>query len=625
MPAGYHGTILHVDLGTGALTTERPTPSFYRHLMGGSAMGAAYCHRLVPRGGRALEPDNVLVLAGSVVTGAAVSGASRLTAVARSPLTDALGDSQCGGAFAAGLKLSGFDGVVVCGRAPGPCYLLIHDGKAQLRPAEQLWGLETAEAEAAIRDELAPLKVEVLQCGPAGERGVRFAALITMSSRACGRTGLGAVMGSKNLKAVVVAGRSRPVMADPEAVNALARWGAEHYEGSAVYGIGTFGTASVVRSQNAAGGLPTRNWQSGAFDGWESLDGKRYSETILKGRHTCTACTIRCKRVVEAVGEPFAVRPVYGGPEYETLGMFGSGCGIADLPTVARANQLCNAFGMDTISCGATIAWAIECFERGLIALEDTGGQPLHFGDGAAVLELVDQIGRREGFGRLLGEGSARAAQVLGRGTETLLTTVKRQEMPAHMPQVKRALGLVYAVNPFGPDHESSAHDPTYAGYPQRMAELGLVDPQPNAVLNREKVRFARLTGLLYACQDSLSVCSFAFGPAWQLFGPSQLVELVRAVTGWDVTLAELMRVGERRLNLFRSFNAREGFGPGDDRLPDKLFVPLQGGASDGVALDRVEMEQAVRWYYEDAGWDAVTGAPSPEKLRALGLEAILA
>ena len=259
--------------------------------------------------------------------------------------------------------------------------------------------------------------MEVLQCGPAGERGVRFSALITMSSRACGRTGLGAVMGSKGLRAVVVAGRRRPVMANPEAVNALARWGAEHYETSGVYGIGAFGTASIVRSQNAAGGLPTHNWQSGDFHGWESLDGKHYTETILTGRHSCYACTIRCKRIVEVAGEPFDVRPAYGGPEYETLGMFGSACGIADLPTVARANQLCNAYGMDTISCGATIAWAIETFERGLLTVEDTGGLHLRFGDGAAVLQLVEQIGRREGFGWLLGEGSARAAQALGRGT----------------------------------------------------------------------------------------------------------------------------------------------------------------------------------------------------------------
>jgi len=284
---------------------------------------------------------------------------------------------------------------------------------------------------------------------------------------------------------------------------------------------------------------------------------------------------VRCKRVVEVTEGPFPVNPRYGGPEYETLAALGSYCGVADLVAVARANQLCNMYGMDTISCGATVAWAMDCFERGLIALQDTHGIALRFGNAEALVHVVERIGKREGFGRVLGEGSARAAEALGVGQE-LVVAVKNHELPAHMPQVKRSLALIYAVNPFGADHQSHEHDPSYNESPQRMAELDLLDPQPVDVLNAEKVRFALYTQYLYSCLDSVNVCQFVWGPAWQLYGPSQLVEAVRAVTGWNVSLWELMKVGERRLNLLRAFNAREGVGAEADTVPPKLLIPLR-------------------------------------------------
>jgi aldehyde:ferredoxin oxidoreductase len=345
------------------------------------------------------------------------------------------------------------------------------------------------------------------------------------------------------------------------------------------------------------------------------------ADTILKERDTCYACTVRCKRVVEVKEGPYRADPRYGGPEYETLSTFGSYCGIDDLKAVATANQLCNQFGMDTISCGATIAWAMDCYENGLLTTDDTGGMELPFGDPAVMVRLTEMIARREGIGDLLAEGSARAAARLGRGSEELVVAVKGQEVPAHMPQVKRSLALIYAVNPFGADHQSSEHDPSWKAHPARLAEIGLTDPpQPNKVLNESKVRFALQTQYAYSCLDSVNMCQFVFGPAWHLYGMAQLAETVQAVTGWPVTVEELMRVGERRLNMLRAYNAREGIGREADTLPKKMQKALIGGKSDGISVTAEEVEQAKDIYYAMAGWDVATGNPTRAKLEELEL-----
>jgi aldehyde:ferredoxin oxidoreductase len=275
-------------------------------------------------------------------------------------------------------------------------------------------------------------------------------------------------------------------------------------------------------------------------------------------------------------------------------------------------------YGLDTISCGATIAWAMDCFEHGLLTLEDTDGLDLRFGNAQALVRMVEAIGEREGLGRILGEGSVRAAEILDVGRD-LVVAVKGQELPAHMPQVKRGLGFMYTVHPGGADHTIMEHDPGYMGYPERMAELGLLDPVPSDVLNGEKVRYVVYSHRLLSCVDSLCMCKFVFGPAWQLYGPSQMVEAVRAITGWNVSLWELMKVGERRTNLLRAFNSREGVGREADTVPPKLFVPLEGGPTDGVAVTPEEMEGAKELYYQVVGWDA-DGHPTRAKLEELAL-----
>jgi aldehyde:ferredoxin oxidoreductase len=621
MPHGYNGKILHVHLDNLTLETETPPESFYRELMGGSAMGATYLLQNTPANADPLGPENTLALMLGVTTGAPISGQSRLTAVAKSPLTDGVGDSQCGGFIPAELKFAGFDGIVVHGAAQKPVYLWIHDGVAELRLADHLWGKTTGEVDDLLKEELGDPRIQVMQAGIAGENGVRYAAIINMANRANGRTGMGAVMGAKKLKAIAVRGKQRPSLADKKGLNELARWGSVNFEDSDVYGLGLFGTAEVLSYQQSDGGLPTQNWRSGSFEGWQSIDGKIMAKTILKERDTCYACTVRCKRVVEVTEGPYPVEQRYGGPEYETLATFGSYCGIDNLEAVAYANQLCNAYGMDTISCGATIAWAMDAFEAGLLTLEDTGGLELRFGDHQMMTRLVEMIARREGFGDLLAEGSARAAQKIGRGSEDLVVAVKKQELPAHMPQVKRSLGLIYAVNPFGADHQSSEHDPSYEDYPERMKQIGLTNPQPADNLNAEKVKYAYTTQCLYSAMDSVNVCQFVYGPAWHLYDAEQLAQMISLVTGWDVSVDELLVVGERRLNLLRTFNAREGIGRADDKLPKKMFQPLKGGASDGVAVTEAEFETALDMYYELAGWDVATGMPTKEKLEKLGFD----
>ncbi|RME85552.1 MAG: aldehyde:ferredoxin oxidoreductase [Caldilineae bacterium] len=588
--------------------------------MGGSALGAYYLLKHTPAGADPLGPENTLTLALSVLTGAPISGQSRMTAVAKSPQSGAVGDSQCGGFFPAELKFAGFDAIVLHGRASEPLYLWVHDGEAELRPAGHLWGKTTGEVEDLIFDELGDDKIQVLQAGIAGENGVRFAALMNMANRANGRTGMGAVMASKNLKAVAVRGKQRPPLPDSKQLNQLARWGAKEFPESDVYGLGVLGTAEVVMPQNRAGGLPTRNWESGYFENAEAISGQRMAETILKERDTCYACTVRCKRVVEVHDGPHSVDPRYGGPEYETLSTLGSYCGIDDLEAIAYANQLCNMYGLDTISCGATIAWAMDCFEHELITVEDTGGIELRFGNAEAMVTMVEQIAHRQGFGNLLAEGSARAAAQIGRGTEELVVAVKGQELPAHMPQVKRSLALIYAVNPFGADHQSSEHDGAYKAYPERMAMLDLTNPQPTKILNEEKVRYALRTQWLYSALDTFNLCQFVFGPAWQLYGPDHIVQAVRLITGWEVEVDDLLKVGERRLNLLRAFNAREGIGREQDTLPKKLTKALRGGKSDGLFVTFEEVEQAKDIYYEMAGWDVATGTPTRAKLESLDL-----
>jgi len=573
-------TVYHVDLGRGTIETKTLPEDVYRKYPGGSALAAYLLLQSIPVGADPLGPDNVLVMAVSPLTGLAISGQSRMTACARSPLTGAIGDSQCGGFFPAEMRAAGADAIVFTGQAKEPVYLWLNDGKAELRPAKHLWGKVTAEVDSLLKKEIGDEKVEIAQIGPAGENLVRFAAIMNMVNRANGRTGLGAVMGSKRLKAVVVRGSKWPKPAAPEAFRGLVKRLKELQEANpGIVWFGQYGTPGVLAIQDKVGGQPTRNYTEGLFEHAKDIDGSTLAKTILKERDTCYACVVKCKRTVEVHEPGLDIDPVYGGPEYETLTFFGSMCGVGDLKLLSKASADANMYGMDTISAGATIAWAMDAKQKGLL---DDKGLGLAFGDGQSVLRAIEAIALRRGAGDLLAEGSLRAAKTLGQAAVDLTVTVKGQELPAHMPQHKRSLGLVYAVNAFGADHQSSEHDTALRAKPgtlqrRRLEELDIAGDLALTDLSDAKVRFAFRSQCFYSALDTLGLCQFVWGPSWQLYGPSETVELVRSGTGWQATMDELLEIGERKINLMRAFNAREGIGKAADVLPKKLFQPLAG------------------------------------------------
>jgi len=609
---GYAGKILHVDLTSGSLDIEEPPEDLYRKYMGGSALGLYYLFKNTPAGADPYGPENTLAFMLAGITGAPIAGQSRATVVAKSPLT-------------------------------GGVYLWINQGEVELRDADHLWGKTTRQVDEMLAEELGDKRIQVAQVGPSGEKLVRFAAILNMSTRAHGRTGMGAVMGSKKLKAIVVrGGKKRLPMADPDRVREIMKPSIANVRADEdVWGLAKYGTLGILESQNAVGGLPTRNYQSGwmGYDRAAAIGGERLFDELLRGadedtqlkqgRETCYSCAVRCKRVVESEWEGRALDPKYGGPEYETSSAFGSYCDIDDIHATAYANQLCNQYGVDTIAAGATMAFAIDCFEQGLITVDDTDGIELGWGNADAMIAMLEKTLEREGFGDVLAEGSVRASARIGNGAEDLVVAVKGAELPAHMPQVKPSLAVIYAVNPFGADHQSSEHDPGYTPevvasspekYGKRMADIGLTDPQPEDVLNEAKIEFALKTQYAYSALDTADVCQFVFGPAWQLLGMEELAGVISAVHGEEMTVSDLMTFGARRLNMLRAFNAREGITREQDTLPKRLFEPLEGGPSDGKVIDREQFEAALSTYYEMAGWDPTTGNPTAETLDGLGL-----
>lgn len=618
--------ILDVDLTHHKVSTRTVEGETYRLYPGGSALGLYLMLQEIGVGIEPLSPENMLIFSVAPITGLPISGQSRMVVTTKSPLSGGIGDSQAGGFFPVHLKANGYDAVVFRGRSPNPVYLYIDGERIELRDAQNLWGRITGETEELIKEELGEKNLEIAQIGPAGENLVRYACIINMCNRANGRTGTGAVMGSKHLKAVVVK-KARPIKAyDPEGFKSLTKNVLKRIQNNAtISGLGEHGTDGDLEGFHEEGFLATKNWSTGYFpEGAKNITGTTMSETILKERDTCHACAIRCKRVVEVPGK---VDPLYGGPEYETCATFGSYCGITHIETVALANQLCNAYGLDTISCGSTIAFAMECYEKGLLNEHDTDGLKMTFGNDDVIPILIERIAKREGFGDLLAEGSARAAKKIGDEAVPLSMSVKGQEMPAHMPQMKPSVGLVYAVNPFGADHQSSEHDVFLTMPPDSqeriwLAQLGLWKGYDDYfALDDHKVLFAWNTQRFLSILDTLCLCQFAWGPAWQLYGPPDLVDLCKYGLGWETSLFELMTIGERRINMMRYFNAREGFTKKDDTLPERIFTPLPEGPSKGIHVDKTTFEKAKESYYQFAGWDAKTGNPTEATLRRLSLE----
>ncbi len=622
---GYWGKILHIDLADEKFTVEEPEEAFYRKYIGGACMGAFYLMKHMDAAVDPYAPENLLVFSLSSMTGAPISGNARHCVTSKSPLTGTIASSEGGGYWAPELKFSGYDALVIKGKAKNPVYLWIHNGEYELRDASSIWGSITGEAQDAIRKELGDNKVRVALIGPAGEKLVRYAGIVNELKHFNGRNGMGAVMGSKNLKAVAVRGTMKPEFHDLETIRDMAKTAVDKVNNDEFFSLfKKHGTTLNVEWNSPAGGLPTKNWTAGTFEEQDKLRGETYYKKMMKNPGTCWACVQSCKRNVKpGIEKPYSIDERYGGPEYETIGMCGSNLLISDLHAISKANEYASKYGIDTISLGGTIGFAMECFERGILSREDTGGIDLKFGDGELLIKLTEMVGKREGFGDLLAEGTFLMARKIGAEAERIAVTVKGKEFPAHMPRTKASLALAYACNGFGPDHVSSDHDPGIGTDPigETMQGMGFYDAVDPVELNFEKAKLFAYSQRYYSALDSFTVCNFCFN-TWSIYNFQDLVECIRATTGWQYTLYELMLLGERRVNLVRAFNQREGFGRRDDMLPERLFMdPLDdNGPSKGRTIDRDEFVQARDHYYNINGWNPDTGNPSETKLKELGL-----
>ena len=624
MPYGYNGKIVRVDLTTKTATVEEPDELVYRTYVGGGGLASYYLLKELKPGIDPLSADNILIFASSVISGVPIAGMVRYTVAAKSPLTGAYGEAEAGGFWGPELKFAGFDAVIITGKAEKPSYLWINDGTVEIRSAAKIWGLETGPAQEQIRGELGEKRARVALIGPAGENLVRYACVVNELKHANGRTGMGAVMGSKNLKAVAVRGTKKLDIHDPEKLRELSKELAaligRHGPNRVLHALGTSNLVQVINSQ---GILPTRNFRTGFFEGASQISGEKMAETILKSQEGCYACAVRCKRAVEIPSGPYATSRGYGGPEYETLASLGSLLCIDDLAAVAKGNELCNRYTLDTISAGVAIGFAMECYERGILTQADTEGVEFTFGNPEAMLKGIEWIAfRRPGLGDLLADGVKMAAARIGKGSEQFALHIKGQELPMHDPRGKTGQGLSFAVSPTGADHVRAPHDTPFQNPGPmlgRIAPLGLLEPVDGREMGPRKARNFTYLHFIWSLYESLGVCNFVAGPVWALTLP-KLVEVVQAVTGWETSLWELMKVGERTVNMARVFNLREGFGRKDDTLPERLFEPLESGTLQGKGIDRREFEDLLTLYYEAMGWDPKDGVPTRGRLAELNL-----
>lgn len=619
---GTTGKILRVDLTNKSWEVETLSEEFYRLYPGGKALAGYILLNEMPAHTDPLSPENILIVANGLLTGAPFSTATRYIVSARSPLTNAYGESEAGGFWGPELKMAGYEAIVVKGRAPEPVYLWIQDEQIEIRSAAHLWGQKTGEVQTAIRSELRDEKVRVLQIGPAGENLVRYAGLTNDLRHFNGRNGMGAVMGSKNLRAVAVRGSTRykSLARDHKALLSLGRTLAKRVkENPQSWSLQDAGTPILVEPLNTAGLLPTRNFLQGAFEGVDDLKWETYESELLTARRSCYACAIRCKREVQVDGK----QSEYGGPEYETIGALGPNCGVSDIHAVAKANELCNAYMLDSISTGMSISFAMECFEHGLLTLDDTDGLELRFGNAEAMITMVEWIALRKGLGDLLAEGVMRAAEKIGGDAHYFAIHVKGQELPMHEARGKYNVGMGYAIAEIGADHLVVAHDGMLAnadGIPFKNSQpLGITEPQPTRAFTDEKMRHFYVLEKVTSFEKVTGYCFF--GPAPRSYiRMDEMVDSVNAATDWSASLDDLLEIGERAINMARVFNAREGFTRRDDTLPDRIFSPLQNGALEGEAISRDEFDSALSLLYEIKGWDVESGTPTRQRLEALSL-----
>jgi len=598
---GLTGTMLRVNLTKGEVKRVQTPRDLFERFIGARGVGAYMLFHELPAHTDPLGPAAKLIFLTGPLAGTMAPGANKVTVSFRSPLSETYSFSLCGGHLAPELKFAGLDGIVVEGKSDRPVYLWIDNDTASLRDAVHLWGKQTHDTEDALREELGNAEIRVATIGPAGEKLVRYASIQADYHREFGRGGAGAVMGSKNLKAIAVRGTGSVPVADAAA---LARIAEEVYAELAKHPKARlrrrFGTPEMVEGTNKLGFWATRNFTTGYFEEADQLAGPVLRDKIFIGDNSCYACPVACGKVSAVRRGPFA-GTVIEGPEFETVGLLGANCGVSDPEAITAATAICDAYGFDTMSAGVAISFAMEAYEHGIISPKDTGGIDLRFGNGEALVAITQQIADRTGLGDVLAEGSRRAAERFG--VPDLAMQVKGQELATYEPRGVVGMGLSYAISPKGGHHMIA---PTMG--------LEVAGDPAKRLIPDGKAKMVRDTQLIMTIVDSLAICSsMRF-----VLSPASILSLYRAVTGVPLGEKEALLIAERVNNLERLFNVREGLTRKDDTLPKRLLMEaMPTGPSQG---NTVPLDEMLDEYYELMGWDS-NGVPTPDRMQALGLE----
>jgi aldehyde:ferredoxin oxidoreductase len=604
------GKLIRAKLSEGKVDIEDLNMDDARAFIGGAGLGTKIMYDEVPPSADPLGPENKILFLSGPVTATKFPTSGRYEVCTKSPLTNIWADASSAGYWAADFKKTGFDGVIVEGSSPKPVYLWISDDKVELRDASKLWGMDSYATQDAIKEELGDKKICVLCIGQAGEKKVLISAVMNDEGRAAGRAGVGAVMGSKNLKAIAVRGKKRVKVAAPDVVGEMAKkFHNELATNPLLEPMRTLGTASSMDTAWITGDIPVQNWRKGLWkEGCVAIGGKKMADTILRPHKPCYNCPIGCSRWVKIEEGPFKMEGP--GPEYETLGTFGSMLLNDNLESICHLNELCNAYGIDTISAGCAVAFAMEAYENGVITKEDTGGVELTWGNVDAIIELTHQIGQAKGLGALLGQGVKRASEQLGKGTENYAIHVKGLEVPMHDPRAFHSMAVNYATSPRGACH---LHGAAF------IYDMGIIAPGFGATYKQGRFDKKGKGINTKAAQDqaslinSLVVCQFC-GLA---LAPFHVVHLLGATTGMAYQSKDIPLIAERITNLQRVFSVRCGISAKDDTLPERLLTPTTEGSHAGKVAD---LENQLVEYYAVRGWNK-DGIPTKEKLNELGLE----
>ncbi len=614
---GYAGRILTVDLSNQSIRDIDLNWDHLETFIGGAGYAARILYDMITPRTDPLSPENVLFFIAGPMVGSGFPGTTKWTVCSRSPLTNIWGESSASGSWGAEMKYAGYDGLLIKGRSASPVYLAIREGRAEIMKGDHFWGRDTVETAEAIELDLGEPKAKIASIGPAGERLVRYASIVTNEERVCGRVGMGAVMGSKKLKAVAVRGTRKLRLANEEKVRQLTIEAREAVRlpkapanvAGRVKALSTDGTASGLEGLEKQGGLPVKNWTKGTFAGAAKISGPTMTKSILEKPGMCAHCTIiTCWRFVKnAKGE------VIHGPEYETLAAMGSLCMNENLESIVRANELCNRIGMDSMSTGSAIAFAMECYEKGILGRDDVDGLDLSWGNSETILKLTESIGLRRGFGNVLGEGVKRAAEKIEKGSQQYAIHVKGLELPLHDPRRWWTMALSYATGNRGACHHQGV--PAYLEWGYLQPEFGFSEKlKPMEI--EGKAEATKFHQDFHAVFTSMGHCVFTIGGVIPF---TIVTQAFNAVTGRDVNHWDLLKHGERIWNMKRAFNIKMGITEKDDTLPDRL---LREPLTEGVAAGKTPpLREMIKEYYSMRSWKE--GKPTREKLTELGMQDI--